>query len=71
MRRLRLSDDASSSPSSADLEPELPRRPLTDRPSSRLGSTSQASLVPLQLHSLQPSCMLRLSVYSPVLCLGS
>ena len=42
MRRLRLSDDASSSPSSADLEPGLPRRPLTDRPSSRLASTSQA-----------------------------
>ncbi len=42
MRRLRLSDDASSSPSSADVEPGLPRRPLTDRPSSRLASTSQA-----------------------------
>ena len=42
MRRLRLSDDASLSPSSADLEPGLPRRPLTDRPSSRLASTSQA-----------------------------
>ncbi len=42
MRRLRLSDDASSSPSSADLEPGLPRPPLTDRPSSRLASTSQA-----------------------------
>ncbi|CAL5218684.1 g392 [Coccomyxa viridis] len=41
MRRLRLSDDASLSPSSADLEPGLPRRPLTDRPSSRLASTSQ------------------------------
>ena len=42
MRRLRLSDDASSSPSSADLDAGLPRRPLTDRPSSRLASASQA-----------------------------
>ena len=52
MRRLRLSDDASSTPSSADPEPELPRRPHTDRPSSRLGSTSQASPVPTQLQDV-------------------
>ena len=41
-RRLRLSDDASSSPSSADLERGLPKRAATERSSSRLASSSQA-----------------------------
>ena len=49
-RRLRLSDDASSSPSSADLERSLPKRAATERSSSRLASSSQAS-------STQPSAL--------------
>ena len=54
MRRLRLSDDAASSPSSADLEAGLPRRPLTDRPASGAASARQASSPPAL-----PCCHLR------------